>query len=50
MLKNNKETMSALNCRIPEILPEWCEGCRDKPICDHHKQITIFDLLSEVRK
>lgn len=43
---DNWDTRTALDCRLPELDPEFCQGCRDREFCLHHRQITIFDILN----
>lgn len=38
----NWDTISADKCRLPELLPDVCEKCRDFAYC--HRQITFDDL------
>ena len=45
MFKNNWDTRTALTCRLPEIMKDACEGCRDRRFCDSHKQMTIDEWL-----
>lgn len=45
MFRNNWDTRTALTCRLPEIMKDACEGCRDRRFCDSHKQMTIDEWL-----
>lgn len=48
---NNWDTRTALKCKIPDLLPNWCNRCRDKAFCKKHgkfrKQITIEEWVEE---
>lgn len=44
----NWDVKTAITCRIPEVLPDACDDCRDQRLCQQSsKQISIFDLLKE---
>lgn len=38
----NWDTETADNCRLPELIPRICEGCRDYLYC--HRQLTLDDI------
>ena len=50
-MTDNWDTRSAMSCRIPELVPAWCDRCRDKLFCQKigkfNKQISIEDYLKE---
>ena len=47
MIKANWDIKSADNCKLPTLIPDICNSCRDKAYCDakHNKQITIEEVL-----
>lgn len=45
MIIDNSETRSALACKIRDLLPDFCNGCRCKAFCDHHRQMTIDEWI-----
>ena len=45
MIIDNSETRSALACKIRDLIPDFCNGCRDKVFCDHHRQMAIDEWI-----
>lgn len=39
-IKATWDTKTADTCRLPELIPNICEGCRDYAYC--HRQLTLF--------
>lgn len=42
-MAKNWDTETADNCRLPELIPDICERCRDYAYC--HRQLTIEDMI-----
>lgn len=42
---SNWDTETADNCRLPDLIPDICDRCRDYKYC--HRQLTIFDMAKE---
>jgi hypothetical protein len=42
MRADNWYTRTADNCRIPEVLPSFCDGCICYAYC--HRQLTLDDI------
>ena len=38
----NWDTETADTCRLPELIPDICDGCRDYAYC--HRQLTLTDI------
>lgn len=43
MIARNWDTETADKCRLPELIPNICEECRDYAYC--HRQRTIEDFM-----
>lgn len=39
-IKATWDIQTADNCRLPELIPNICEGCRTYAYC--HRQLTLF--------
>ena len=42
----NWDTETAKNCRLPELLPGICKGCRDDAYC--HRQLSFTDMEEDI--
>lgn len=40
------ELETADKCRLPELIPNVCDGCRDYAYC--HRQLTIDDFMKTI--
>lgn len=49
MAVRNWDTETADRCKLPDLLPEICERCRDKKYCrrNDNGQMTIGDMIPE---
>lgn len=45
MTTNNWDTRTALECKLPDVNPSFCDSCRDKNFCDHHRQISVNEWI-----
>ena len=43
MSARNWDTRTADKCRLPDLVPDICDNCRDYAYC--HKQLDIFQIL-----
>ena len=43
MKTRNWDTETADKCKLPELIPDICEGCRDYAYC--HRQLTLEDFM-----
>lgn len=46
MIIDNWDTRTALNCKIKDLIPNFCNDCRDREFCKHHKQMTIDEWIN----
>lgn len=46
MVIDNWDTRTALNCKIKDLIPNFCNDCRDREFCKHHKQMTIDEWIN----
>ena len=46
MRKKNWDTETADKCRLPELIPDICEECRDYEYC--RRQLNLFDAEEEM--
>ena len=44
-IKATWDIKTADKCKLPELIPDICEDCRDYDYC--HRERTIFDWLKE---
>lgn len=44
-VKATWDIKTAYNCRLPELIPDICERCRDYKYC--HRQLTLDDMRGE---
>lgn len=42
---SNWDTETAATCKLPELIPDICERCRDYEYC--HRQLTLDDMEVE---
>lgn len=42
--KDNWEIRTADRCKLPRLIPDICEGCRDNAYC--HRQMSIDEFLN----
>lgn len=45
MVIDNRDTRSALVCKIKDLIPDFCGDCRDRVFCEHHRQMTIDEWI-----
>ena len=43
MNARNWDTETADKCKLPELIPEICDECRDYAYC--HRQLTLEDFM-----
>ena len=44
-MTKNWDTKTADSCRLPELIPDICDRCRDKLYC--YRQLSIEDVWRE---
>lgn len=42
----NWDTITADDCRLHELIPDICEGCRDYAYC--HRQLTLITTVKDL--
>lgn len=47
MKKKNWDTETANKCRLPDLIPGICEGCRDRRYCEAKKKPKQIGLFEE---